>query len=226
MWVFDLDNTLYPPTARIVDKINARMTGFIMDALRIDHAAADRVRHEYWMRHGTTLAGLMTHHGVDPGSYLAHVHDIALDALQPDPDLRDAIAALPGRRIVHTNGAVAHAWRVLGARGLDGVFDAVYGLEHAGYRSKPAQAAFDAIHAQDGMDPTEAVMIEDDPRNLEVPHRLGMVTVHVSPVPDPQPHVHHHTDDLTGLLRSIGSIQDNGLAATWANLPQTRTAGT
>lgn len=224
--MFDLDNTLYPPTARLVEQINARMTGFIMDALRIDRAGADRLRGDYWRRYGTTLAGLMTHHGVEPGPYLAHVHAIALDAITPDPDLRNAIAALPGRRIVHTNGAVAHAQRVLAARGLAGVFDAVYGLEHAGYRSKPAEAAFAAIHAQDGLDPTAAVMIEDDPRNLEVPHRMGMVTIHVAPTPDPRPHIHHHTNDLTAMLHGVVSALDIGRDAASADLPQASTTGT
>ncbi len=226
VWVFDLDNTLYAPSARIVEQINARMTGFIMDALGIDKAGADRVRRDYWRRYGTTLAGLMTHHGVDPGTYLAHVHDISLDALRPDPDLRAAIAALPGRRIVHTNGAAAHAGRVLAARGLADVFDAVYGLEHAGYRSKPAAAAFAAIHARDGVNPTDAVMVEDDARNLEVPHRLGMITIHVAQRPDPRPHIHHHTDDLTGLLRRLGAAWHNGRTGSCADLPAVAPKGT
>jgi putative hydrolase of the HAD superfamily len=202
-WVFDLDNTLYHPAARLFDQINARIVDFVMRALAVDHAAADRLRHDYWRTHGTTLAGLMHHHDVDPDGYLAHVHDIRIDHLEPDPALRAAIAALPGRRIVHTNGSAAHAARVLDARGLGGVFDAVYGLEHAGYRSKPAPSAFAAIHERDGINPATGVMIEDEPRNLEEPHRLGMATVHVADTADPQPHVHHHTADLAALLRQV-----------------------
>lgn len=226
VWVFDLDNTLYPPSARLVEQINARMTGFIMETLRLDRAGADRLRRDYWRRYGTTLGGLMAHHGVDPGRFLAHVHDIALDALRPDPGLRAAIAALPGRRIVHTNGAVAHAGRVLAARGLEGVFDAVYGLEHADYRSKPAHAAFAAIHARDGVDPADGVMVEDDPRNLEVPHRLGMITIHVAQAPDPRPHIHHHTDDLTGLLHRLGAEGHQGRTGSTPHLPRPAPEGT
>lgn len=226
VWVFDLDNTLYPPSARLVEQINRRMTEFIMDALKVDRAGAGRLRRDYWRRYGTTLAGLMAHHGVDPDPYLAQVHDIALDGILPDPDLRAAIAALPGRRVVHTNGAAVHAQRVLAARGLGGVFDAVYGLEHAGYRSKPAEAAFATVHAQDGLDPTAAVMIEDDPRNLEVPHRIGMATVLVAPMPDPRPHIHHHTDDLTALLRSVARALDIGRAVASADLPPAAAKGT
>ena len=32
-WVFDLDNTLYPPALRLFDQIEARMTAYVMRAL-------------------------------------------------------------------------------------------------------------------------------------------------------------------------------------------------
>ncbi|MBC7158087.1 MAG: pyrimidine 5'-nucleotidase, partial [Rhodobacteraceae bacterium] len=126
-WVFDLDNTLYPPAARLFDQIEVRMTAFVMASLGVGKAEADRLRKDYWARYGTTLAGLMREHGVDPGPYLHEVHDISLDHLRPDPALAAGIAALPGRRIVYTNGSRPYAERVLAARGLGAVFDAVYG---------------------------------------------------------------------------------------------------
>jgi len=42
-------------------------------------------------------------------------------------------------------------------------------------------------------------MFEDDPRNLRVPHQLGLRTVLVGPGEE-QPHVHHRTEDLAGFL--------------------------
>lgn len=203
-WVFDLDNTLYPPAMRLFDQIEVRMTAWVMEAVGVDHAEADRLRHDYWRRYGTTLAGLMQEHGVDPGPYLTHVHDIDFGVLSPDPDLAACIADLPGRRIVYTNGSEPYARRVIEARGLEGLFDAVYGVEHAGFRPKPERAAFETVFAADGLDPTRAAMFEDDPRNLAAPHEMGMRTVHVAPDPAPADHIHHHTDDLAaflGLLR-------------------------
>jgi len=202
-WVFDLDNTLYPPEARLFDQIEVRMTDYVMAALGVARAEADRLRNHYWQAHGTTLAGLMAEHGVDPVPYLVAVHDIALDALTPDPGLRAAIASLPGRRIVHTNGSAAYAERVIAARGLAGVFDAIYGVEDAGFRPKPDRAAHEAILALAGIVPGEAAMFEDDARNLAAPHAMGMHTVHVAPAPAPAAHVHQHTDDLTGFLARI-----------------------
>jgi len=202
-WVFDLDNTLYPPAARLFDQIEVRMTAFVMASLGVGKAEADRLRKDYWARYGTTLAGLMREHGVDPGPYLHEVHDISLDHLRPDPALAAGIAALPGRRIVYTNGSRPYAERVLAARGLGAVFDAVYGVEHAGFRPKPERAAFEAVFGHDGIVPAEAAMFEDDPRNLAAPHAMGMRTVHVAPQAVAAAHIHHHTDDLSGFLVQV-----------------------
>ena len=205
-WVFDLDNTLYPPEARLFDQIEVRMTAWVMQALGVDRAEADRLRRHYWHSYGTTLAGLMTEHGVDPGPYLDEVHDISLDHLAPAPDLAARIAALPGRRIVYTNACRPYAERVIAARGLSGLFDAVYGVEHAGFRPKPERAAFETIFAADGIDPARAAMFEDDPRNLAAPHAMGMRTVHVAADPHPAPHIHHHTPDLSDFLGQLTGI--------------------
>ncbi|MCU4652611.1 pyrimidine 5'-nucleotidase [Roseibacterium sp. SDUM158016] len=203
-WVFDLDNTLYPPETALFEQINARMTAYVMRVAGVGAEEADRLRHDYWRIHGTTLAGLIEHHGVDPEPYLEEVHEIDFSVLSPDEVLADRIAALPGRRIVYTNGSAPYAARVLAARGFSGLFDAVYGVEHAGYRPKPRRDAFETVFARDGLNPARAAMFEDDPRNLAAPHAMGMRTVHVAPEPEPAEHIHHHTDDLAaflGLLR-------------------------
>lgn len=202
-WVFDLDNTLYPPQARLFDQIELRMADYIMRELRVTRPEADALRRRYWTRYGTTLAGLMAEHGLDPAPFMIDVHEIDMSALRPDPALAGHIANLPGRRIVYTNGSEPYARRVLEARGLSGIFDAVYGVEHASYRPKPEQAAFEAVFALDRLQAREGAMFEDDLRNLAVPHALGMRTVHVAPEPTPADHIHHHTDDLTAFLSQL-----------------------
>jgi len=202
-WVFDLDNTLYNPSVRLFDQIEVRMTAYVMSELGIDQAEANRLRQHYWKSYGTTLAGLMREHDLDPEPYLIDVHDIDFGALSPDPNLRAAIAALPGRRIVYTNGSAPYAEQVIAARGLSGLFDAVYGVEHAHYRPKPEREAFETIFATDRLDPTRAAMFEDDVRNLAAPHALGMRTVHVSETPEPADHIHYHTTDLARFLGQL-----------------------
>ncbi|WP_054006937.1 pyrimidine 5'-nucleotidase [Cypionkella psychrotolerans] len=202
-WVFDLDNTLYPPQFRLFDQIELRMTAWVMNALGVGKTEADRLRQHYWDSYGTTLAGLMREHDIDPAPYLQDVHDIDFTVLPADPDLAARIRALPGRRIVYTNACAPYAHRVLEARGLSGLFDAVYGVEHAGFRPKPERAAFETIFTQDGLDPTTAAMFEDDPRNLMAPHQIGMKTVHVAPKALKALHIQHHTDDLAGFLATL-----------------------
>ncbi|PHP28756.1 pyrimidine 5'-nucleotidase [Limimaricola cinnabarinus] len=203
-WVFDLDNTLYPPEARLFSQIEVKMRDWMVARLGVDAAEADRLRADYWARHGTTLAGLMAEHGLPADEFLVNVHDIDLSHLDADPALARAIAALPGRRIVYTNGSEPYARRVLAARGLTGAFDAVYGVEHAGLVPKPQRAAFEAVFALDGLAPEQGAMFEDDPRNLAVPHAMGMRTVLVGPPQDSlADHIHHHTDDLSGFVSQL-----------------------
>lgn len=203
-WVFDLDNTLYPPGTRLFDQIEVRMTAYVMRALGVDRAEANSLRARYWARYGTTLAGLMREHALDPDPYLEEVHQIDFTPLLPDPALAEALRALPGRRIVYTNGSAPYARNVLAARGIDGLFDAVYGVEHADYHPKPERRAFERVFGRDGLAAPRAAMFEDDIRNLAVPHEMGMTTVLVAgPSGDGAPHVHHHTDDLTGFLQRL-----------------------
>ncbi len=211
-WVFDLDNTLYPPEMALFSQIELRMTDWVMSAIGVARAEADRLRKHYWREYGTTLAGLMAEHGVDPAPYLTHVHDIDLGHVTPDAALVAAIKALPGRKIVYTNGSSGYGERVLAARGLSSVIDAVYGVEHAGFRPKPERAAFEAVFALDGLDPAAAAMFEDDARNLAAPHAMGMRTVHVAPERAPGAHIHHHTRDLAGFLARLGGAHRGGAA--------------
>ena len=182
------------------------MTQFVMDALGLERQEADHLRKHYWHTYGTTLAGLMREHNVDPAPYLTHVHEISLNHLEQDAPLADAISNLPGRKIVYTNGSAPYGERVIAARGLNGVFDAVYGVEHAGFHPKPERRAFETVFEADGIDTKTGAMFEDDTRNLAAPNDMGMQCVHVAPdAAAPAPHIHHHTDDLTGFLQALSS---------------------
>lgn len=204
VWVFDLDNTLYDPSVRLFDQIEVRMTNYVSQLLNVTREEADHLRGHYWKQYGTTLAGLMREHEIEPMAYLKDVHDIDFSVLSPDPLLADRIAALPGRKIVYTNGSMPYALNVLEARGLRDVFSAVYGVEHAGFRPKPEQAAFEAVFALDGVAPEEGAMFEDDIRNLMAPHAMGMRTVLVGPdFPQDADHIHHHTSDLSDFLSHL-----------------------
>lgn len=203
-WVFDLDNTLYPPKFALFDQIEIKMTDYVMRELGVDKKRADYLRNYYWQTYGTTLSGMMREHDIDPMPYLYDVHDISLDHVQQDLMLRGNIQSLPGRKIVYTNGSEFHANRVLKARGLNDIFDAIYGIEHSDFHPKPSAKAYEAIIALDGFQSQKAAMFEDDHRNLKVPHSMGMRTVLVGPN-QAGDHIHCQTTDLTTFLSQIVS---------------------
>ncbi|MBI1238529.1 MAG: pyrimidine 5'-nucleotidase [Alphaproteobacteria bacterium] len=212
-WVFDLDNTLYPAACNLFAQIDERMRAFVSRHLGVDDEAARTLQKDYYRDYGTTLNGLMARDGIDPLAYLEFVHDIDLTAITPDPALGAAIARLPGRRIVFTNGSIAHAERVLGRLGLEAHFEGIIDIVATGYRPKPFREAFDHLVAATALEPARAAMFEDLARNLLPAHTLGMTTVWLRndapwsrqgpQDPPDQDHIHHVTEDLTQFLSQI-----------------------
>jgi len=201
-WVFDLDETLYSPELRLFDQIKELMTEFVQEYLNISAQQANELRLHYWNTYGTTLAGLMAEHDMKPEPFMTHVHEISLDHVAPDFELSKFIKGLNGEAIVYTNGSETHARRVSKARGLSDCFVNFYGVEHANYVPKPRKEAFESVFALAGVDPTKAVMVEDDPRNLVEPHNMGMTTVLVGSGID-APYVDFQTEDLTQFLGTL-----------------------
>ncbi len=212
-WIFDLDNTLYPRRADLFSQIDWKMTAYVERLTGLEREAARAYQKELYREHGTTLAGLMQRHAIDPHHYLAEVHDIDYAAITPDPALAQAIGGLPGRKHIFTNGDVAHAERTLAALGFEPVFDRTFDIVAAGFEPKPARLAYDRFLSACAVDPLNAAMFEDMPRNLEVPKAIGMLTVLVVPGDGVQvgaeawehagasdPHIDHVTSDLSGLL--------------------------
>ena len=176
-WIFDLDNTLYPPSARILPLMEVRMALFIEELLGVDSAEAHRMRHQHFVNHGTTLAGLMKVHAIDPQDYLEFVHDVPMNSLEPDPALAAAIARLPGRKLIFTNADTPYAQRVLAARGLGDSFEDIHDILASDLKPKPDMAAYEAFLTRTGIDPARALFVEDMARNLKPAKALGMTTV-------------------------------------------------
>lgn len=202
VWIFDLDNTLYPPGTEFIALMESRMTDFVARETGLPRDEARALQKKYLHEHGTTLAGLMANHGVPPEPFLTEVHDVEIDSLQPDPALQGAIARLPGRRLVFTNGDARHAERVLAHLGLDQLFEDVFHIAAADYIPKPRPEAFARMIDRHGVEPARAAFFEDSERNLEPAAQLGMTTVLVGPAAHQSaaPYVRHKTDDLTAFL--------------------------
>lgn len=208
-WIFDLDNTLYPASADLFGLIEARMGDFIAARLGIDLAEAKRLQKNWYLDHGTTLAGLMMHHGVDPHHFLNYVHDIPMDRLSPDPALKAAITALPGRRMVYTNGDEPYARRVLAALGLSNMFDPIHDIHACAYKPKPDPSGYALLQERYGIDTANAAMFEDMARNLKPARAVGMRTIWIDngieagDVGHHPDHIDFETPDLTAFLTAL-----------------------
>lgn len=216
VWVFDLDNTLYPPSCNLFAQMDVKMRAFISELLSVDTDEAYRLQKLYLRDHGTTLSGLMKVHGVEPWKFLDFVHDIDVSVVPEDAALGAALQRLPGRKLVFTNGTVAHAKRVMNRIGIHDHLEEIFDIVHADFVPKPIFATFERFVDKHKIDPKRAAMFEDMPRNLEPAHRLGMTTVlvrsadgHGDPAvrswgdPDDADHVHYRTDDLARFLTTI-----------------------
>jgi putative hydrolase of the HAD superfamily len=203
-WLFDLDNTLYPLESAFMGLIEARMTDFVARETGLPREEARALQHGYFTEHGTTLAGLMANHGIEPKAFLDEVHDVSMDALIPSPALRAAIARLPGRRLIFTNGSLGHAERVLTHLKLRDLFSEIFAIETADYVPKPSLATFDKITKLHAIDPPMTAFFEDSEKNLVPAARLGMTTILVGPhaADSTSEHVHFRTNDLAEFLSS------------------------
>ncbi|MGE4322406.1 MAG: pyrimidine 5'-nucleotidase [Sphingobium sp.] len=208
-WIFDLDNTLYPAKADLFALIDVKMGEFIQGLLGCDAQIARETQKRYFLDHGTTLSGLMRHHGVDPRAFLDYVHDISMDRLAVDPALNAAIAALPGRRLIFTNGDADYAGRVLDRLGLSDMFELIHDIHACHYVPKPDPSGYAALCSAHGVDPDRAAFFEDMARNLRPAKAIGMTTIWVNNGSEAGDHGHHpdfidyETDHLTPFLADI-----------------------
>lgn len=214
-WIFDLDNTLYPASCDLFSQVDRRMGEFICRELALDAVAARALQKQYFREHGTTLRGLMTVHGIDPAVFLDYVHDIDLAPVAASRALDDALGRLEGRKLIFTNGSVAHAERILEKIGIARHFDDMVDIVASDYVPKPDPATYDRMVTRFGIEPARAAMVEDIARNLVPARALGMTTVwlrggnddwaHPEDDDDPADHI---IDDLEVWLTGVADARE------------------
>ncbi|WP_083202480.1 pyrimidine 5'-nucleotidase [Stappia indica] len=215
-WVFDLDNTLYPASSDLFSQIDARISDYIARHLGLAAEEARLKQKAFYRDYGTTLRGLMIEHEIEPDAFLEYVHDIDYSPVLPNPDLGKAIAQLPGKKYIFTNGDRPHAERTAARLGISEHFDDIFDIVAAGLLPKPNLETYNRFLEKTGVSPARAAMFEDLARNLQVPHKLGMRSVLLVPEGtravfrdewelegQNAPHVDFVTDDLTGFLNAV-----------------------
>ncbi|WP_420479963.1 pyrimidine 5'-nucleotidase [Brevundimonas sp. FT23028] len=205
VWVFDMDDTLYPREQGLMRLVQARINAYVVEAVGLHPDEARVLQRQFLDEHGTTLAGLMANYTIDAEHFLHDVHDVPMDSLEPNPALAAQLRRLPGRKFVFTNGAREYAGRVLDRLGVADCFDGLFAIEDADLTPKPAPSTFRRMIAQFGFEPRTAAFFEDTPKNLEPAKALGMTTVligdgHGKPLGD---HIDHIAPDLTDFLTDL-----------------------
>lgn len=219
VWIFDLDNTLYPASCNLFHQVDMRMTAFIADFLKLPHDEARAIQKQYYRTYGTTLRGLMREHGMDAARFLDYVHEIDVTPVPPSPELRATLSRLAGRKLIFTNGSHRHAENVVNRLGIGDQFEAIFDIVAADYVPKPDPAPYEAFLRRHGVAPAAACMLEDLPRNLLPAHSLGMATVLVkgthflTDVDAAGDHIHHVTENLQEWLDKACSHQAAQLTA-------------
>jgi putative hydrolase of the HAD superfamily len=224
-WVFDLDNTLYPRHTRLFEQIDRRIRDYVQRLLALNPEDAESVRQDYYRRYGTTLRGLMEEHGIQPDDFLEYVHDIDHSSIEPDPRLTSAIAGLPGRKFILTNGSRRHAEKVAERLGFTNHFEDIFDIVRAELLPKPNRQTYEGFVTATGVTPAETAMFEDLPRNLVAPKALGMQTILVLPGGTREVfhedweleghdagHIDYLTEDLGGFLEEV--LATIGVAAS------------
>jgi putative hydrolase of the HAD superfamily len=204
-WLFDLDNTLYPLDSGLTRQVDARMNEVVRTLTGLKAEEADALRERYLEEHGLTLRGLMLHHGVDPVVFNAMFHDIELESLSADPALADALARLPGRRLIFTNADDVHAERVVQRLGLGGLFDGVFHIASADFVPKPDPATFARLVEAHAIAPAATAFFDDRAMNLAPAAALGMTTVLVGAGAEANadPFVRHRAPRLAAFLADV-----------------------
>lgn len=204
-WVFDMDNTLYPPETGFMRRVSERINAFFVRATGLEPGPAFELQKKFLRDYGTSLAGLMEHYAVEPRDFLDEVHEVSLSDLSPDPALRAALSALPGQRIIFTNAPERHAERVLRHLEVDDLFHGVFHIEAADLLPKPDPRTFARMAERHGVDPKAAVFFEDTEANLLPAHDMGMTTVLVGAHAEASTahFVHHRTPSLAPFLHTL-----------------------
>jgi putative hydrolase of the HAD superfamily len=208
-WIFDLDNTLYPAECDLFRQVDLKMGNFISDLLGLSYDEARIIQKRYFREYGTTLRGLMIHHEIDPHAFLNYVHDIDYSPVPANPELGELLKQLPGRKLIFTNGTVAHAQSVLAQLGITSVFDGIFDIADADFIPKPQAAPYHQMIARHEVAPRSAVMVEDMAKNLKVPAGLGMRTVWIQTNEEwssegaEEDFIHHKTRNLYEWLHEL-----------------------
>lgn len=176
--LFDLDDTLYPRAAGLMNVISDRILQYMTHRVGIPADDASLKKRDYFQRYGTTLQGLMREYGIDPVDYLDYVHDVnPRDYFGASPPLDNMLAEIPLRKVIFTNADTAHSRRVLDTLRVQHHFELICDVQVRNYTSKPDLEAYHHLLNSLNVPAESCIMVDDRARNLFPAKDLGMTTI-------------------------------------------------
>ena len=208
----DLDETLYPHSNGLWEKIGARITEFMVTRLDMDDEDAQNLRTRYLSEYGTTLNGLRANYGVDPADYLEYVHDVPIhEYVKSTPQLRQMLASIHIKKIIFTNAHNAHARRVLNALNVSDQIDDIIDIYTLNFINKPRPGAYaQALKIAHGPDPETCIFADDRIANLLPAVELGMTTVLVGGN-ERESIISYHIEEILDLVDFIPELCDQSI---------------
>ena len=176
-FIFDCDGVLYSDLEKVFGQVSKKMTEYISKQLNLDIKKAKELQTKYFHKYNTSLNGLMIHHKINPDEFLKYVHDINLDFLKKDLELRKELLNLDAKKIVFTNGSNEHVANITKHLGIEDLFDGIFDIVDCNFIPKPAIESYEKLSQKFNIVPNETVFIEDIAKNLEPAKKLGMKTV-------------------------------------------------
>lgn len=180
--LWDLDNTLYQESEALHDAFDHAIARAAIEhgaSLTVEEAMA--VAKRSFLEHGYGGRVFIDTMGIDPRKLHFSLHPLVDEKIIiVHEGLAGDIRSLSLHHVVVTHGARDWALRVLAHLGLTPLFphDRVHTLEDFDFHKKGvSRVPFETGLASLGLQPDEAIVIEDQERNLRIPHEMGMGTV-------------------------------------------------
>jgi len=178
MVFLDVDDTLYQKGKGPFAHVSGRINSYVMNWCGIEMEEAQVLRGHYIITYGSTLGGLMAHHGVDPNDYLRDVHDVPVeDMLKPDSRLREVLVSIPYKMVLFSNGSIDYVRRVIDALGVGDLFYDLFTIEYMDFIPKPRSYPYQKLMELYGRERNDCIVVDDRIPNILTAVDMGMTGI-------------------------------------------------
>jgi len=177
---FDIDNTLYPASAKMHELMIVRIHEYVL-AMGFPDDEARKLHRKYYSDYGLALQGLVRHHQIDALDFDRKCDgSLPLESvLIPNPAVRQLLKDIDRTKTrvwALTNAYSDHAYRVLKILKLDDLIEHVVFCDYRkpDFRCKPdPQFYHDALALANVTDPSKCFFVDDNLRNVQTAKTLG-----------------------------------------------------